>query len=188
MEAFLELEELHATARHIELVSAKLEKLTRAHADSWSQVLTAAARMYNNEQLTEAHLVRFFDDMKANYGPGFTAVWNAHMPIPASRVPWCRRDVPNGPLGSWVGEIPVGEGPCPPAGVAVVYVLFDGANEPVYVGSTDDFRGRMGQHRKSKPEAVRWTAYRCRDREHAYEVEVQLLRQHMPRMNKRAGR
>lgn len=189
MEAFLDVNELQATARHIELIDAKIEKLSSLRAESWTQLLTAAHRMYRSRRFTEADLLRLFDSMKASYGPGFTAVWNEHMPIQANRMPRWRIDLPNGPGESWLGEIPIGSNsPSPPFGVAVVYVLFDGANEPVYVGSTDAFRARISSHRREKPEARRWTAHRCRDREHAFQVEDRLLREHMPRMNKRRGR
>ena len=189
MDAFLTVEELRATAQHIELLDRKLEKLARARADSWSQMLTRAAQMFRASEIDERELIRLYNAMKGSFGSGFSRVWDQHMPIPANRVKWCRRDTPNGPMGSWVGEIPLAAtDPAPPYGASVVYVLFDGLNDPVYVGSTEAFRTRLGAHQKEKPDACRWAAYPCRDRDHAYEVEDRLLKQHKPRMNKRAAR
>lgn len=189
MDAFLAFDDLQSTAQHIELLDRKLEKLSRARTDAWAQMLTAAARMYRFGQIDEADLIRLYDSMKASHGPGFSRVWDEHMPILAKRVKWCRMDIPNGPVGSWLGEAPlrVGE-PAPPRGIAVVYVLFDCGNEPVYVGSTDDFRTRLRVHLSEKPGVCRWAAYPCRDREHAYEVEDRVLKECKPRMNKKASR
>lgn len=189
MDAFLALDDLQATARHIQLLDRKLETLTNARADSWSQMLAAAARLFRAGQMDRAALIELHASMKHSYGPGFSRVWDEHMPIPSNRVLWFRMDVPNGPMGSFIGTIPIGSAnPCPPGGMAVVYVLFDAANEPIYVGSTDAFRDRLRVHRKEKPEARQWTAYPCRDRKHAYDVEDRLLKEHKPRMNKRAAR
>lgn len=189
MEAFLEHDSLRATAQHIGLLDAKIEKLSRARSDSWAQLLTAAARLYAAGETDEFDLVALYDSMKTSYGAGFSVVWDQHLPVEAGRMQFIRMSAPNGPMGSWAGEVPLGpRDPAPPTGIAVVYVLFDAANDPIYVGSTGKFRQRLSSHRKEKSGIRRWAAYRCRSREHAYELEDQLLKQHKPRMNRKASR
>lgn len=189
MESFLDLPALAATAQHIDLLDNKIEKLMRARTDSWAQLLTAAARMYRAGELGEDELFQLHNRMRESFGPGFSAVWDQNMPITARRIRQASLNSPNGPNGSWQGWLPIGEGrPAPPTGMSVVYVLFDAANVPIYVGSTHSFRTRVKAHRREKPEAHSWTAYRCRDREHAYQLEEQLLAEHKPRLNKKSSR
>lgn len=67
-------------------------------------------------------------------------------------------------------------------------MLFDEANVPCYVGSTKRLSDRLRQHKKDGKPFVRWQAHPCRDRDHAYELEVRLLEQHLPYLNKKASR
>jgi predicted GIY-YIG superfamily endonuclease len=68
-----------------------------------------------------------------------------------------------------------------------VYVLFDAAGEPCYIGSTQNFRERARVHRTGIA-YERWVAYPCTDREAAYELETRLLKEHKPYRNKKRGR
>lgn len=66
-----------------------------------------------------------------------------------------------------------------------VYILW-AESEPVYIGMSSNVLPRLGAH-MSDPERRAATArvqlLRCRDREHALEVEKVLIRQHEPRFN-----
>lgn len=192
MENFKAIEALSATAGHIASVQTTLERLAAVRDDAWAQMLAATARLYREGALGLEDLAVLAEELKASYGPGHSKVWNATMPMKLQRLQGLVRDrarfEPNGPNGSWLGTFPIGHAPAPMLGVSIVYVLFDATNEPAYVGSTATFRIRMAEHRKTKPGITRWAAYPCRDREHAYEMEVELLRQHKPRMNKKVGR
>ena len=92
---------------------------------------------------------------------------------------------PNCPDGSWwrQGQY-CGGGSRPPDGQSVVYVLYDDRNEPCYVGPIEHFDERLMAHRKDKDFAS-WRAWPCLDREDAYRRESEMLRDVMPRLNRR---
>jgi hypothetical protein len=150
---------LAATAQHIDLVQQKLDRLTAVRHDSWLQMLAAAGRLYLAQEMTPEDLLLLLDKMRS-YGPGFGKLWDQVSPALT-----------------------------PPHGVPVVYVLFDSLNEPVYVGSTAAFWSRMkGHHILERHVITHWMAYRCNDREHAYQEEERLLATHKPRLNVRSTR
>lgn len=192
MDTYLALNPLAATAGHVVTVQEKINRLNVVKEESWIQLLTSASRLYRAGDIGADELLAMGLEMRDSFGLGFTRVWNAHAPIRYGKlrsiVDRQKRDAPNGPLGSWAGTFPLFDQPRPPYGVSVVYVLFDETNNPCYVGSTETFRSRMVEHRSQKPGLRSWAAYPCRDREHAYQLEVDLLHQHKPRMNKRRGR
>lgn len=199
MDAFREHPELAATAQHIELVTQKIKRLTQANEEAWAQILTRTAVMYNRGELTITDLWDLLRSMGETYDGSYTRVWNAYMPVKYGDVRGeimrrqyaeesARRHAPNGPHGTWFGELPLIEPPYPLRGVSVVYVLFDAANKPIYVGSSFNFRARMNDHVKSKPEARRWVAYPCADREEAYRLEERLLAEHKLPLNRKASR
>ncbi len=194
MEAFLAFEQLAATASHIDLVQAKLDKLATVKADSWEQILIAAARLYRSDGLTTAHLLQLHRDMKLSYGGGFTKVWNRVMPIQSNQLPHVaardRRIAEEQRRQSWYGTFPLdGSYTVPSKGVSCVYILFDRADVPAYIGSTEQFRTRMGSHRRERPGAfLRWICYTCESREAAYQLEEKLLRENLPYLNRKASR
>lgn len=193
MESFLAFDGLAATAGHIDLIQSKLEKLQDARDDSWAQLLTMVARKYRAEEINSTQLQQFYRDMRESYGPGWTRVWNAHMPVTGNRLAHVaardRRIAEQRKTPSWSGVFPINDQEAPLAGISVVYVLFDKAGVPAYIGSTATFRERMKAHRSIRPKLfVRWIAYRCDDREAAYELEVRLLRENLPYLNRKVGR
>jgi predicted GIY-YIG superfamily endonuclease len=192
MKTYLGIPALHATASHLSLIQAKLDTLDRAKRDSWAQLLTSASRLFAAGELSYADLAVLCAEMKDSYGPGYSTAWNSIMPVAANQVKWlAERELQAaliGTHGCWRGLVPVADQMAPPKGTSVLYVLFDDENEPVYVGSTGNFRARMYGHQRDKREAVRWVAYPCHDRDRAYEIEDRVLKERLPRMNKRAGR
>jgi predicted GIY-YIG superfamily endonuclease len=197
--------ELRATAQHLALVQRKLTKLEQAKEDGWDQMLTALARLVRACRPTpqEADLLPMLNQMRDSYGSGYARLWDRHL---APRFPArgirstvaaheqirrrMERNLPNGPTpGTWVGEVPsTWVDPQPQEYQAVVYILFDALNAPVYVGSTDNFPVRLKTHVRQKPGIARWTAYLCEDREAAYRLEDKVLKERMPNLNKRRGR
>lgn len=184
-----------ATAQHVATMQRKIDQLLRMRDEAWTQMLTTAARGYADGLIGDLDLPEMLADMKASYGPGFSLIWNRHMPWAHSQVSHralaATRNRPNAPHGSWSGEWPSWtDGPYPEDRVPVVYVLFDDQNEPAYVGSTERFVLRMSAHRKDprKGSIRRWTAHRCDDREAAYALEERLLAEHKPRLNRRTTR
>lgn len=78
--------------------------------------------------------------------------------------------------------------PRPPKGQSVVYVLYNAALEPIYVGSTQDFPERMKAHRRDGKPVAYWRAVPYSTREEAYAAEDAMLREVKPEMNRKAAR
>jgi hypothetical protein len=193
VDAFKELEELAATGQHIELIQRKIDQLLAARLDAWEQVLTRVDQLYGSGGLTAAELHRLGRDMGLSFGTGFTKVWDRVVRVPVKMLQHAEareRQAVVDALPSWSGAFPVDyDEPRPGPGVAVAYVLFDAEGVPAYIGSTDHFLTRMGWHRRERPTAfARWIAYRCADREAAYELEAKLHEQKLPYLNKKVGR
>lgn len=175
------------TLQHLAFLKRKEEQLHTARLDAEAQLLHALAGAYAAGDVGAVELSAAYEDYRRVCAPGFRNRWDSALPISAARMKWALRDQPNGPHGSWFGTDPLGDGVAPRAGQCVVYVLFDASNTPCYVGSSEDFRHRLMNHRRDK-EFVRWVAYPCQDRARAYELEDRLLKEHKPYLNKRAGR
>lgn len=197
MNEWLAVPALAASAQHAAAIERKLARLIAAKRDTWDQMLVGASRAHLAGRLTIEDLQALLDDMRTAYGPGYTTVWNATMPVAANKVPHLvarrAKERREAAFKTWSGSFPL-EGAddpqrVPPKRVPVVYVLFDATNEPVYVGSTADFRTRIrGHHIIDEHDVRHWMAWRCTDREHAYEEEERLLRTHKPRLNVRTTR
>lgn len=178
-----------ASAQHIELLYAKEQRLEAARREAQEQLFHSIGAAYRAGEIGDLELIAIFKRVRATKVPRSLTYWNAHIEINWRKIDRLEENLPNGPEGSWVGEWPSPQrAPHPIAGIPVVYVLYDVDNEPVYVGSTGKFRARMGQHVTAGKSFVYWQAHRCRDREHAYQMEVRLLGQRLPRLNFKVGR
>jgi hypothetical protein len=146
-------------------------------------------------------LNRMLDQFVSSYGVGARKFWDSNMG-PDFTYTRCRMmrktdrlrasNQPNGPTpDTWVGTIPhCWRGSMPLAGDCVVYSLFNTDSVQVYIGSTDDFRGRLREHLRDKPDVTSWTALLCDTRTAAYDLEDELLKAltELPRYNNRRGR
>lgn len=188
-------EGLRATVQHLELLGRKIRRLDAARVDAEEQVCTAIGRMWRSGEISQEELIDLWQAMPR--GTGLGKRWEAGVGITAgamSGLVQSRRHRlamrPNGPNGTWVGEYPISGGsPCPPPGTSVVYILYDRNNSPIYVGSTSQFRTRMSGHwHTTGRRFVAWMAIPCADREAAYRLEDQLLKERMPASNRRRGR
>lgn len=183
-----------STLQHIELLRAKIATLQAAQEQAEDQVIHRAACDYQAGHLSIEELFTLYKWIRERTVGRILTRWNQHMP----REAWsqCIRHTVNrihlhrpDPDGTWRGIYPLDRSVRYPApGVSVVYVLFDEANDPCYVGSTKDFGTRVDAHRRDGKQFARWMAHPCTDRESAYELEARLLREHLPYLNKRAGR
>ncbi|WP_086707507.1 GIY-YIG nuclease family protein [Streptomyces antimycoticus] len=177
----------HATLQHIQLLQARQHKLVEAQENVEDQILYHYGSSYRCGDVTITELLEFFEAYRALETPRRTRRWNNHIDLPYQTCHLMKP--PNGPEGTWSGTWPCPEtDPCPLRGVAVVYVLFDARNEPCYLGSTDQFRTRIGKHVKDGKVFTSWQAYPCPDREAAYVLEDRLLKERLPSLNKKAGR
>ncbi|MCZ4514524.1 GIY-YIG nuclease family protein [Streptomyces sp. ActVer] len=178
-----------AALQHIQIIQAKEARLAAARREALRQTLHRIGTEHRTGNLTDVQLCAAFQAVRQLNMPGRMAAWDEIVGVPWKRTLQLAKRLPNGPEGTWIGEYPFQPSTVAPiSGVAVVYVLFDEANCPCYVGSTDKFRARMGAHEKSGKHFVRWQAHPCHDREHAYLVEDRLLRQHKPYLNRKASR
>ena len=179
-----------STLQHLDLLNQRLAKLHAAREEAEHQVLHRAGSAYRNGEIDILQLTDIYETYSALAIPGRTSRWNKHIDINwhvMGRI--AEHSRPNGPENTWVGDWPLApNGCCPERGVNVVYVLFGPDNEPCYVGSTKTFRQRLKVHEKDGKEFQRWQAYMCRDREHAYQLEERLLKERLPRLNRKAAR
>lgn len=175
---------------HIRRLSAKRQRLELAQVDAELQFCQHAAREWSAGRLDYAELYRLYRTFRELALSGFGQRWVAAVGITAAEMYHRGRHLPNSTDGqSWVGVAPLPPGDtCPPAGVSVVYVLYDAELVPCYIGSTGGFRDRLKQHLKDGKPAARWVAYPCDSREAAYVLEDRLLREHKPYCNRRAAR
>lgn len=181
--------EYAATEQHIRLLQAKRAKLDAALADAERQYAIAVAREFNGDRVGWAELYRTYRVVADGGLAGYLKRWQEAIPYSPQRMCTNSRIDPTGEQ-EWSGcgmEV-WRENDRPPTGVSVVYVLFSEDATVVYVGSTRAFTKRMSQHRRSGKMWATWQAFRCRDREHAYEIESRFLDQHMPSGNRCGGR
>ena len=193
-------ESTRATLRHLVLLSERAAKIRRAHAEAEHQMLHRVGSAHRCGEITDDELHEFWDRYRALNTDRRSQRWNANIDFSwhhmTARVRIARQAArrarvfaPNGPEGTWIGSWPCGyDDPRPETGTSVVYVLFDDRNEPFYVGSTNSFRSRLSAHVKDGKPVSHWHAHPCRDRGHAYEVEDRLLKEHLPRLNRKASR
>jgi hypothetical protein len=182
------------TLQHIDLLSERIHKLKRAQASAEEQIIHRIACDYRTGNVGIETVYALYQKLKATAVSGFPFRWSLGMPdeAHATRIRHTvYRKVRHQPDadGNWRGIYPLEPAErFPRTGTSVVYVLFDDANVPCYVGSTSDFRGRSKAHRKEGKAFVCWLAYPCADREAAYALEDRLLREHKPYLNRKASR
>jgi len=178
-----------STLQHIRLIQEKETRLATARREALEQTLHRIGSDYRTGGITHAQLITAFMRIRSLEMPGRMSAWDEIVGISHRRLIQMAKQLPNGPEGSWIGEYPIPlDAPRPIYGVPVVYVLFDDANEPCYVGSTDKLSPRLTAHAKDGKRFVRWQAHPCDDREHAYRLEDRLLKRHKPYLNRRASR
>lgn len=180
---------ISASIQHIELIREKEAKLKAAREEAESQVLHRVGTAYHAGDIDERQLLAVFERYRQLGGSGGYMRWNKNVRVTWHQMLKIRLSFTNGPEGTWIGRYPcAAEDPAPRQGTNVVYVLYGTDNEPCYVGSTNNLRVRLKAHARDGKDFVRWQAYRCRDREHAYELEDRLLREHKPYLNRKVGR
>lgn len=178
-----------ATIQHIELLHDKQLRLLKARQEAEEQLLHQLGSAYRCGDIGVEQLLEVSSRYKFLNLDGRSKRWNQNVGINWHSMSAMSDQGMNGPEGTWVGEWPCAYySPAPGRGVAVVYVLFDEANTPCYVGSSHNFRTRLKAHDKAGKRFVRWQAYPCRDREHAYQLEDRLLKERLPHLNRKASR
>jgi predicted GIY-YIG superfamily endonuclease len=181
--------DLMSTIQHITLLREREVRLQAARLEAQNQLFHRIGSMHRCGEISDVKLIAIYERVKVAAALGSRKAWDLHVSIKWAAMKYLPGRLPNGPEGTWVGVNPCeGTDPAPHEGVPVVYVLFDSMNEPCYVGSTENLRQRIKAHATNGKVVARWQAHPCRDREHAYEVEDRLLKEHKPHLNIRAGR
>lgn len=180
---------MSSTLQHIRLIQEKEARLAAARREALAQVLHRIGSDYRTGLITQHQLCTALLEIRGLEMSGRMSAWDEIVGVSWKRLTQIAKHLPNGPEGSWVGEYPMpADASRPIYGTPVVYVLFDDANEPCYVGSTDKFSARVTAHEKNGKRFVRWQAHPCDDREHAYRLEDRLLKRHKPYLNQKASR
>jgi hypothetical protein len=179
-----------ATLQHLELLRRRRDDLQAKQREAEAQHLWRISCAWTAGLLDMGDLATAYVDFRDSADPGYCNRWNAILPVSAARIQSHIKirfyRAPNGPHGTWEGTFPFGDETTPGTGTAVVYILFDEANVPCYVGSTEHFRRRLHQHAEDKL-FVFWRAIPCANRAAAYALEDRLLHEHKPYLNKRAA-
>lgn len=187
------MDSLAGTLDHIARLKQRRVALEQAQHDAEEQLTHRVGVAHRRGELSDRDVADVYYSFRdaAQKEPGFAGRWDRAVELDSRTIARSRQFqcFPNGPEGSWQGEYPLAASDAAPrTGIAVVYVLFDETGAPCYVGSTMRFRNRLAQHRRAGKSFTRWSAYQCADREAAYAREDQMLREALPRLNKRGGR
>lgn len=183
-----------ATISHLALIHRKIATLEAARIEAETQLFYRMAQDIKDGLLVEGDLIDAYLEIKAAMPLTFAKRWDAYMPLStntiANRARVAVKYEKNSPGGrAWVGTRPVlSDAHTPRPGIAVIYVLYGEDNEPLYLGSSGNFRARISAHQRGPMPWVRYMATPCSDREAAYQLEEHYLRTRKPPMNRRTGR
>jgi hypothetical protein len=92
MDAFAEFADLRSAVRLIEGIDRNVDQLMAARARAWDDIIRRAAALYAAGEITLPQLGPLLADVRATYGSGYTRIWDAYMPITATRLPWVLRE------------------------------------------------------------------------------------------------
>lgn len=171
------------TLDHLARLRSRRDVLVAAIVAAEEQVGHRTGVLYRSGGLTEEETLEIYERYRDGAEPGHSHRWGIPSWKPQLTRLWARN---NG--DGWAGNRRLtGECPRPRRGQSVVYFLYDETGDVCYVGSSSNFAVRLKNHRDTK-DFVRWAAWPYPNREAAYVAEDQALKQHLPRLNKRAGR
>lgn len=182
--------DLLSTIDQLRQVDARRRYLTDRQKTMVEQVIHRAGVRWRDGQMDTDELLAFYDMVRDVGALGFVKHWkSADLPFPSiirAHAYMARVTMPNESDGSWSGAYPIRGEHRPPDGQSVVYILYN-ETDSIYLGSTASLPARLRQHAQDKT-FTSWRAWPCRDREHAYQREEEMLRDVLPCLNKRAGR
>lgn len=173
------------TDQTIQKLKERRAALKSMQEQAEEQLIHRASVEFRAGRITEDDLLEVSGIVRVSCSARCATRWaSAGLPLPVD----IQRRInyrPNCPDGSWWQQSRfVRSGSRPPSGQAVVYVLYDEAGEPCYVGSTGDLQRRLIEHRREKT-FDSWRAWPCIDRIDAYRRESEMLRTVMPALNRR---
>lgn len=180
-----------AIMQRIASLSGQRQLLEQAQTAAETELAQMVANDYARSQLSDRDVCVIYQELRRVGMPRFSTRWDAAVPanLRSKAILWTAVLAAPDDDGIWRGEFPFDSRTRTPTGAtSVVYVLFDDKNEPCYVGSSKRFRYRLKRHARSGKAFTRWMAYPCADRDAAYDLEVRLLAQHKPYLNRKVGR
>ena len=186
-------ESIEASLDHIARIGVRIQQLQGIQTQAVDQVTHRISVEIGGGDLDGPTILSYYERLReaCSNTPGWYKKWRfAGLGSPGrlkadAGLYQCWQ--PNFPDGSWGQTSPYPGDAYPAHGVSVVYVLYSASGDPVYVGSSSNFRLRLTEHRREK-EFAAWRAWPCRDREDAYRREEQMLRDVLPPLNRKAGR
>jgi hypothetical protein len=173
------------TLAHCQIITSKINRLSATLDESMAVALRLADREFRDGQITIDDIAELYGEFR-DLKPGFSTIWNQHMSV-HSKVASLHLRAGKTPT-YWSGPYPYDGSSRPMKGTPVVYVLYNAANEPVYLGSTGEFGARMRRHRADGKPVAWWLAFPCESREAAYLLEGGLLAARKPPLNIKVGR
>jgi predicted GIY-YIG superfamily endonuclease len=187
---------LEATYQHISLLRRKQDLLRASQIAAEEQFLCRIGQLYETRKISEVELAFMYRAYAQFAVSGFLKRWQANISVHPGRIQYILRDLetterhaPNMADGTWRGSWPLDRADrIPMYKTCVVYVLYDPADEPCYVGSTQNLKARLKDHHKDGKPFLRWTASACPDREAAFQLEEKLLAEHKPYLNRKTYR
>lgn len=178
--------DIQATLDHMAMIDARRKLLTTREEEARAQLTHRLGLKWRAGEVSAEEVYAVYKQLQAFNLPGLFGHWDG-AGLPTHQALARRKTgIPNRPDGGWEGARFNDVWPGPLEGQCVVYVLYDGENQPCYVGSTKHLQQRVGAHRKDKSFAY-WIAWPCQDRKDAYRREDAMLREFAPYLNRRAS-
>lgn len=179
--------DLLGSIEHHKLLTRKSRALAAAAEETEEQILHRAGMLHRSGALEMEDLAELYDQTRTSR-PGQYQRWMRLIGVHIATIRHVIGNRPNLTETSWWGLAGLPENaPVPPKGQCVVYVLYDAAWEPCYVGSTQQLRTRLGAHLRDRKAFAYWTAQEAPDRDAAFAMEATALAAQMPPLNKRRG-
>jgi hypothetical protein len=180
-------------AGRLTLIGRQIDLLEQQRVRAEEGLFAALGHDYRMGRITKEQLVDVYRSVRPYLSNGFSVRWEERIPVPfrwiqgaAKLANMSRMNGPNG--ASWTGVWPPERNaPAPLAGTPVVYVLYDAAGEPIYLGSSKNLRNRLKVHSRERDFAA-WIAVPCASREAAFLTEDYHLRTRPPSQNKKPSR
>lgn len=190
-----------SSIEHLTRAGKRIETLRTTIRDTEEQIAHRMGVAVRFGTMSYDEACQVIAEVKRYLEPGWMKRWEEHSGLPIAKMnhaisadgrldPRFERNETWGWSGTYShdGYPSKTSFPRPAKGVSVVYILFAGDGTPLYVGSTHVFAERVKRHYIDGKPVKFWQAYLCSDREAAYQMEDRLLKEHMPVMNRKAGR
>lgn len=154
---------------------ADMEAAERLATEAEHRFLSDIAAKHRAGQLSQHDLCKVYEGYRAVARAGHSTRWDSVVPFSVVEITHKAFNEPQAD-GRWRGSWPYPRGTSLPArGQSVVYHLYDDSLDRCYIGSSEDLRARLKNHKKDGKVFGSWMAEPHCDRDAAYEAEETLL-------------